>query len=104
MYIHVYNYIIIFLVTIYGMKRYHDHRNSYKGKHLIRVFLKFQRLRPYLHGMEAWQHTGKHGAGEVAENPGALDSSCICIKRWPSRPSLEREAHWTHKLYMPQYR
>jgi hypothetical protein len=36
--------------------------------------------------------------------PGALDSSYICIKRWPSRPSLEREAHWTHKLYMPQYR
>jgi hypothetical protein len=28
----------------------------------------------------------------------------ICIKRWPSRPSLEREAHWTRKLYMPQYR
>jgi hypothetical protein len=24
--------------------------------------------------------------------------------RWPSRPSLEREAHWTRKLYMPQYR
>jgi hypothetical protein len=36
--------------------------------------------------------------------PGALDSSCICIKRWPSRTSLEREAHWTCKLYMPQYR
>jgi hypothetical protein len=36
--------------------------------------------------------------------PGVLDSSCICIKRWPSRPSLEREAHWTGKLYMPQYR
>jgi hypothetical protein len=36
--------------------------------------------------------------------PGALDSSCICIKRWPSRPSLEREAHWTCKLHMPQYR
>jgi hypothetical protein len=35
---------------------------------------------------------------------GALDSSCICIKRWPSWPSLEREAHWTRKLYMPQYR
>jgi hypothetical protein len=33
-----------------------------------------------------------------------LDSSCICIKRWPSRPSLEKEAHWTGKLYMPQYR
>jgi hypothetical protein len=36
--------------------------------------------------------------------PGALVSSCLCIKRWPSRPSLERDAHWTFKLYMPQYR
>jgi hypothetical protein len=36
--------------------------------------------------------------------PSFKDSSCICIKRWPSRPSLEREAHWTCKLYMPQYR
>jgi hypothetical protein len=35
--------------------------------------------------------------------PRALDSSCIFIKRWPSRPSLEREAHWTRRLYMPQY-
>jgi hypothetical protein len=26
------------------------------------------------------------------------------IDKWPSRPSLEREAHWTRKLYMPQYR
>jgi hypothetical protein len=33
-----------------------------------------------------------------------LVSSCICIKRWPSRPSVEREAHWSCKLYMPQYR
>jgi hypothetical protein len=23
---------------------------------------------------------------------------------WPSRPSRQREAHWTCKLYMPQYR
>jgi hypothetical protein len=28
----------------------------------------------------------------------------ICIKRWPNRPSLEREAHWICKLYMPQYK
>ena len=28
----------------------------------------------------------------------------LCIRRWPIRPSLEREAHWTCKLYMPQYR
>jgi hypothetical protein len=33
-----------------------------------------------------------------------LVCSCICIKRWPSRPSLEREAHWTCKLYIAQYR
>ena len=36
--------------------------------------------------------------------PRARVSSFICIKRWPSRPSLERKAHWTDKLYMPQYR
>jgi hypothetical protein len=36
--------------------------------------------------------------------PRALDSSCICIRRWPSRTSLEREANWTCKLYMAQYR
>jgi hypothetical protein len=33
--------------------------------------------------------------------PGTLDSSCICIQRWPSQPSLEREAHCTCKLYAP---
>jgi hypothetical protein len=44
-----------------------------------------------------------HNGGEKTY-PGALDSSCICIKRLPSRSSLEREAHWTRKLYMPQYR
>jgi hypothetical protein len=31
-------------------------------------------------------------------------SSCICSRRWPSRPSVEREAHWSCKLYLPQYR
>jgi hypothetical protein len=41
---------------------------------------------------------------ETNQYPEALDSSCICIKRWPSRPSLEREALWTCKLYMQQYR
>jgi hypothetical protein len=30
--------------------------------------------------------------------------SCICNRKWPSRPSVEREAHWSCKLYMPQYR
>ena len=36
--------------------------------------------------------------------PGARVSSCIWIRRWPSQPSVEREAHWSCKLYMPQYR
>jgi hypothetical protein len=36
--------------------------------------------------------------------PGACVSSCICIRKWPSRPSVEREAHWSCKLYLPQYR
>jgi hypothetical protein len=36
--------------------------------------------------------------------PGALDSSFICIKRWPNWSSLEREAHWSYKHFMSQYR
>ena len=28
----------------------------------------------------------------------------VRIRRWPSRPSLGREAPWSCKLYMPQYR
>jgi hypothetical protein len=36
--------------------------------------------------------------------PRALVSSCICIRRWPSGPSVEREAHWSCRLYLPQYR
>ena len=31
-------------------------------------------------------------------------SSCIWSRRWPIRPSLEREVPWSCKLYMPQYR
>ena len=36
--------------------------------------------------------------------PRTCVSSCICIRSWPSRPSVEREAHCSCKLYMPQYR
>jgi hypothetical protein len=36
--------------------------------------------------------------------PRARVSSCICSRRWPSGPSVEREAHWSCKLYLPQYR
>ena len=41
---------------------------------------------------------------ELISTPGAHVSSCMLIRSWPSRPSVEREAHWTCKLYMPQYR
>jgi hypothetical protein len=36
--------------------------------------------------------------------PGVRASSCICIRGWPGRPSVEREAHWLCGLYMPQCR
>jgi hypothetical protein len=39
---------------------------------------------------------------ELASNPRACVSSCICSRRWPSWPSLGREATWSCKLYMPQ--
>jgi hypothetical protein len=41
---------------------------------------------------------------ELTSTPRACVSSCICIRRWPSRPSLGREAPWSCILYMPQYR
>jgi hypothetical protein len=41
---------------------------------------------------------------ELTSTPRARISSCICSRRWPSRPSLGREAPWYCKLYMPQYR
>jgi hypothetical protein len=28
----------------------------------------------------------------------------LTLAAYPIKPSLEREAHWTCKLYMPQYR
>ena len=36
--------------------------------------------------------------------PRARVSSCICSRRWPSRSSLGREAPWSCKLDIPQYR
>jgi hypothetical protein len=42
--------------------------------------------------------------GNINQYPRARVSSCICNRRWPSRPSMGREAPWSCKLYMPQYR
>ena len=41
---------------------------------------------------------------ELTSTPRDRVSSCIYIRRWPSQPLVEREAHCTCKLYMPQYR
>lgn len=46
------------------MVRYHDHSNSYEGKHLIEVALQFGALFYYCHGRDA----GRHGTGEVAKS------------------------------------
>jgi hypothetical protein len=40
---------------------------------------------------------------ELTSTPRARVSSCICSRRWPSRPSLVREAPWLANS-MPQYR
>ena len=41
---------------------------------------------------------------ELTGNPRAHVSSYICSRRWPSQPSLGREAPRSCKPYIPQYR
>jgi hypothetical protein len=41
---------------------------------------------------------------ELTSNPRARVSSCICSRRWPSWPSLGREAPRSCELYKSQYR
>jgi hypothetical protein len=41
---------------------------------------------------------------ELTSIPRTRVSSCICSRRWPSWPSMGREAPRSCKLYMPQYR
>jgi hypothetical protein len=41
---------------------------------------------------------------ELTSTRRAHVSSCLCSRRWSSWPSLGREAPWSCKLYMPQYR
>ena len=60
------------------MKKHHDHSNSYKGKHLIGADL--QRFSPLLL-REAWQHAGRHYAGEVAESS-VSESASSMKKQW----------------------
>ena len=50
------------------MKRHHDQGNSHKGKHVIGVGLEFQRFSPLSSWWDAWKYTGRHSAGEGAED------------------------------------
>ena len=51
-----------------AVKRHHDHGNFFNRKHLIGAGLQFQRFSPLPLWQGAWQHTGRHGAGEIAES------------------------------------
>ena len=54
-------------VSIAG-KRFHDHGNSYKEKHLIGAGLQLRGLVSLSSQHEAWQHSGRQDGEEVAEN------------------------------------
>ena len=58
------------------MRRHHEHRNSYKGKHLIGAGLQFQRFSP-----SSWWHTGRPDAREVAESSTSASSGSTEIMR-----------------------
>jgi hypothetical protein len=98
------DYMVCVLAKIYrGLRR--------KEEQLLRVILLWSRARVHNGGARESTQGAKGICNPIGgstlwtnQYPGALDSSCICIKRWPSRPSLERETHWTCKLYMPQNR
>ena len=47
---------------------------------------------------------GAKGVYHLTSTPRACVSSCLCSRRWPSQPSLGREAPWSCTLYMPQHR
>jgi hypothetical protein len=57
------------LLCCLSVNWHHDQDNSYKGKHLIKVGLQFQRFSSLSLWWEAWQPAGRHGAG------GALSST-----------------------------
>jgi hypothetical protein len=50
------------------VKKHHDHRSSYKSKHLIGAGLQFQRFSSLSSWWEAWQSAGRHSAREGAES------------------------------------
>jgi hypothetical protein len=51
-----------------AVKGYHDQGNTYQCKHLIGAGLQLQRFSPLSSWQEAWQRTGRHGAGEETKS------------------------------------
>jgi hypothetical protein len=51
-----------------AMKRYHDPGNSYIGATFHWDGLQYQKFSPLSSWQEAWQHPGRHGAGEGSES------------------------------------
>jgi hypothetical protein len=62
-----------------AVKRHHDLSKSYKGKHLIGTGLQVQRFSPLLIWWEAWQYTGRHGAGEGLERSKGIKRLCATL-------------------------
>jgi hypothetical protein len=62
-----------------AVKKYHDHGNSYKGKHLIAADLQAHRFSNYLHV----GNNVRNGAGEVVGSSTSGPSG-----------SRKRERHW----------
>jgi hypothetical protein len=57
---HFFRLVRVFIVV----KQHHGRGNSYKGKWLTVS----KRSTPLPSQLEAWWHTGRHGAGKVAES------------------------------------
>jgi len=77
-----------------AVKRQYDRGNSYKGKHLTGAGSEFRCLVHYHHGrQEAWRHTGRPGAGEVAEGSA---SGLADNRKSDTGPGL---SFWNHKAH-----
>lgn len=74
-----------------AVKRHHDRRNFYKGKHLIEAGFQSQRFSPSSSWQEAWHHAGRHGAGEGAGRSASGSKASrreLCVSHWVCVHSL----------------
>jgi hypothetical protein len=68
-----------------AVKGHLDHGNSYKGKHLTRTCLQFQRLSSLLSRWKAWQHEGRHREEAESSTPNFFQqshTSYLCHPLW----------------------